>query len=190
MKKLLLLATVAFMASCQTSDLCEHDMNPGECIYEGAQVGALSSYLDIYIEDLIRYNSQYGNQVRDWIYAPQNTIKFNLGGTLPLLTNAVALGSCNDNLVQIHISRSHWAGLQPSERLWLMYHELGHDIHNIQHSTGIMANGNLPIDGKTAERFIEARDEHFAKLVAYTYETYSASDCADIRERVAELLNN
>jgi hypothetical protein len=46
----------------------------------------------------------------------------------------VSFGKNNDDVVEIYIDNSFWEATNQSSRKKLIYHELGHDILNLDHS--------------------------------------------------------
>ena len=50
-------------------------------------------------------------------------------------TAGIAVGSCEDN-VRVRVDESIFIHLSLAERIFLMYHELGHDVFNASHAGG------------------------------------------------------
>ena len=72
-------------------------------------------------------------------------------------------GFCNDNRVNVGVLYNEWTEKNLLQRLWIMYHEFGHDVYKYEHSTDpadIMypasTRGDININD-----FIEAKDRMF-----------------------------
>ena len=44
-------------------------------------------------------------------------------------------GYCNDSRIDIRVTKQYWENYTDVQRLYLMYHELGHDVHRYEHVT-------------------------------------------------------
>ncbi|MCQ2171192.1 MAG: DUF4339 domain-containing protein [Bacteroidales bacterium] len=80
--------------------------------------------------------------------------------------HAMSYGYDRDDIIEIYINPSSWAKFGKAMRYWLMYHELTHDILNIDDLADIPSNfGKLmyPVlisyEGKTMDEFIESFHE-------------------------------
>lgn len=80
--------------------------------------------------------------------------------------HAMSYGYDQDDIIEIYINPSSWAKFGKAMRYWLMYHELTHDILNIDDLADIPSNfGKLmyPVlisyEGKTMDEFIESFHE-------------------------------
>ena len=74
-------------------------------------------------------------------------------------------GYCNDNRVNVGVLYNEWTEKNLLQRLWIMYHEFGHDVYKYEHSTDpadIMypasTRGDIDIND-----FIEAKDRMFKR---------------------------
>ena len=74
-------------------------------------------------------------------------------------TLALALGMFDNCRVQIQIDKKNWLEADNVRRLWVIYHELAHDIFNIKHGEGgpLMAPSIPPFIDETL--FIQAKDQ-------------------------------
>ena len=77
--------------------------------------------------------------------------------------HGVSLGFEKDDIIEIYINGSTWAKLTKPMRYWLMYHELAHDVLNVEDLKVSEANkGNLmypelsKYEGKSMDDFIES----------------------------------
>ena len=75
---------------------------------------------------------------------------------------------CIDDVVYIIIRRSFWENASIVQRLWIVYHELGHDILNLLHVSNpnngykdIMQQGNSAVQGLPLAFFIEQKNRMF-----------------------------
>ena len=63
----------------------------------------------------------------------------NISSTFEILeskTLGVSLGMDNDEIVVIKIDPENWSKSSITKRWYLMYHELGHDVLNLEHGEG------------------------------------------------------
>ncbi|TDQ15197.1 hypothetical protein DFQ04_3083 [Algoriphagus boseongensis] len=127
-----------------------------------------SLYLDKFYRDL--------NVFGIYPKKPSNvTIKF---ARLDQITNtthihAMSYGGDNDDLIEIYINPSSWDKFNKPKRHYLMYHELAHDILNLDDLPGIEANkGKLmypaieSYERITMDEFIEAYQELFEEVAS------------------------
>lgn len=49
--------------------------------------------------------------------------------------NGIAMGMNNDSEIEIYINENYWRSASDKEKKLLIYHELGHDILNLKHSS-------------------------------------------------------
>ena len=75
------------------------------------------------------------------------------------------VGYCNDERVNIGVLYDGWSDLNLIQRLWVMYHEFGHDIFKYEHSTDpadIMYPSSTRSDLDLND-FIRAKDRMFKR---------------------------
>lgn len=85
--------------------------------------------------------------------------------------NGISYGYKNDNIVEIYINPTFWKQASKAQRYWLMYHELSHDLLNLEDLPATPANeGKLmypyssSFDIQNMDEFIEAFHELFDTL--------------------------
>ena len=74
-------------------------------------------------------------------------------------------GYCNDNRVNVGVLYNEWTEKNLLQRLWIMYHEFGHDVYKYEHSTNpadIMYPSSTRSDINVND-FIEAKDRMFKR---------------------------
>ncbi|MBT3281940.1 MAG: hypothetical protein HOC22_05425 [Cryomorphaceae bacterium] len=74
-------------------------------------------------------------------------------------------GYCNDNRVNVGVLYNEWTEKNLLQRLWIMYHEFGHDVYKYEHSTNpadIMYPSSTRSDINVND-FIEAKDRLFKR---------------------------
>ena len=74
-------------------------------------------------------------------------------------------GYCNDNRVNVGVLYNEWTEKNLLQRLWIMYHEFGHDVYKYEHSTNpadIMYPSSTRRDINVND-FIEAKDRLFKR---------------------------
>lgn len=85
--------------------------------------------------------------------------------------HAISLGLNDDSKIEIYINHSSWTNLTRPQKYLLMYHELGHDVLNLEH-TDITVSNNIEImnpilyrfNNISMDDFIEASQSMFLKL--------------------------
>lgn len=78
---------------------------------------------------------------------------------------AIALGMFDDCKVEIQVNPEEWYKEDNVRRLWIIYHELCHDVFNLEHDCGIaLMNPTIPVYIDET-MFLDARDE----LIDYIY---------------------
>tara|TARA_B110000444_G_scaffold5509_1_gene5112 strand:- start:11986 stop:12543 length:558 start_codon:yes stop_codon:yes gene_type:complete len=145
MKKILIL--FLFVLSCskdsesQTSETLSNieddpvaetlDYN-NDPIYSKVKPILLSSYWDAFVLSAALYDVDL-SYLEDVKFVPQD-----LGGS----TAGIANGSCLDNVL-ILVDETIFRNLSTGEQLFLMYHELGHDVFNASHDGGGLMAPNV-----------------------------------------------
>ena len=99
---------------------------------------------------------------------------------------ALAWGMFDDCRVQIQVNPNEWHKADNVRRLWIIYHELCHDVFNLEHECGIaLMNPTIPayID---ETMFLGARDE----LIDYIYANdLFTNACSEEFQTLDQLLN-
>ena len=103
--------------------------------------------------------------------------------------NSIAIArAMNDNCkLDIQVDYSNWNEATNVKRLWIMYHELTHDLFNVEHGHGgPMMNPKLPIN-MTEQNFLEARETliSYLKLIKFNKTCNQKG-----KEKLKELLKN
>ena len=85
--------------------------------------------------------------------------------------NGISYGYKDDTKIEIHINPTFWEGATKAQRYWLMYHELCHDLLNLDHVPDVLENrGKLMYPHMDCLRithmddFIEAYQETFREF--------------------------
>ena len=85
--------------------------------------------------------------------------------------NGISYGYNNDDLVEIYINPTFWKQASKAQRYWLMYHELSHDLLNVDDLAAIPSNEgklmypySLSFEVQHMDEFIEAFHEFFESL--------------------------
>ena len=74
-------------------------------------------------------------------------------------------GYCNDSRVNVGVLYNEWTEKNLLQRLWIMYHEFGHDVYKYEHSSSpadIMYPSSTRSDINVND-FIEAKDRMFKR---------------------------
>jgi len=77
-------------------------------------------------------------------------------GTLPEGVLGVAMGMFVDNVINVIISEAYWYKLSEPQRKALLWHELAHDIYNVEHgSVEIMSTSMASIDTNNVDQMVD-----------------------------------
>lgn len=95
----------------------------------------LKAMINFFIED---YN-RLSKKVNDKLISPKIFDEKNILATFETLqgnTIALSYGMNNDSKIIIKVDPEKWAGASETKRWYILYHELGHDILNLEHGEG------------------------------------------------------
>ena len=73
-------------------------------------------------------------------------------------TVAISKGMYNDNQIQIQVDAQQWKDATPSKKWYILYHELGHDLLNLEHGNGGEMMYNYEKPDYSWNEWIEAKD--------------------------------
>jgi hypothetical protein len=75
---------------------------------------------------------------------------------------AQSLSMYQDGVIKVDINQEHWRTSSPPKRWYILYHELGHDVLNLEH-TGFECRMMQPISDReySWDEFMEGRSEMF-----------------------------
>jgi len=77
-------------------------------------------------------------------------------GALPKGILGMALGMFVDNVTNVMISEAYWYGLSEPQRRALLWHELAHDLFNVEHgSVEIMTTSMARIDMNNIDQMVD-----------------------------------
>jgi hypothetical protein len=77
---------------------------------------------------------------------------------------ALSSGIFNDEEIIIKVNPKEWRGASNSKRWYILYHELGHDVLNLQHGQGGKMMFNYTEEDYTWDEFFEDRDYMFNSM--------------------------
>ena len=86
---------------------------------------------------------------------------------------AISYGINKDDEVIIRIDPENWANASTPTKWYILYHELGHDILNLEHGQGGRMMFNFPLKDYTWKEFFEDRDFMFDYVLEKKYEDYN-----------------
>ncbi len=138
--------------------------------YSVADEDDLFSYWDLFVNDVIcsRGGPDYGslNTSVNLSFEVQTEEQFASGNGGPDHAGySTFAGYCNPERVFISVTRDYWEDYTELQKLWLMYHEFGHDVYRYEHSTNpddIMWPSVTRSD-LTMNDFIEAKNRMFRR---------------------------
>ena len=147
----------------EESNIPDYDNDP---IYSKANPKNLPTYWDIFVESA----ALYGVDLSD--ITDVEFISEDLSGG----TAGRAIGSCHD-YVKIQVDETIFRNLTTGEQIFLMYHELGHDVFNASHDGGgLMAPNVRSIEYTLFQREVE---DFFTGV---DYIEWTDEECEFIRE--------
>ena len=79
-------------------------------------------------------------------------------------TIAFAKGMNDDSKVEIYVNPNKWKSYSPAKRLFIIYHELGHDIFNFEHGEGGKMMFNYSDEIISWTEFTDQRKSFFEKI--------------------------
>ncbi|MBC8397260.1 MAG: hypothetical protein H8E16_09210 [Flavobacteriales bacterium] len=186
MKRFILLSLIItlFISACSKSD------NPSESSVISEEVFiqdySCVSYDDLLnpqttdIDDLMQYWNKFVEDVKctsggpDYgertkflkIFFEYTSLSQTISGiTADHLAYSSFVGYCNDERVNIGVLYDGWSDLNLIQRLWVMYHEFGHDVFKYEHSNDpadIMYPSSTRSDIDLND-FIQAKDRMFKR---------------------------
>jgi hypothetical protein len=80
-------------------------------------------------------------------------------------TIAVTLGMNNDEKIEIVVNPDEWKNYSNAKRLYVLYHELGHDIFNLNHGNGGKMMYNYADKDVTWKDFVDDRKTMFEAYI-------------------------
>ena len=175
---------ILLIVGCSKSDesnKVEEVVNQFEQIFSCVDYSSLLNYQTTDRDNLIQYWSKFVEDVKcsgsggpDFgeqtkfldIFFEYTTEAQVIAGLSPgKIAYSAFVGYCNDERVRIGVLYDEWSDLNLLERLWVMYHEFGHDVYKYEHSTDpadIMFPSSTRSDVKIND-FIEAKDRMISK---------------------------
>lgn len=129
---------------------------------------------EVYKPRIIAVNNIIAPYVNEYIsILEKNNIKIPIGKELLCVdftssladdTLGVAWGMHIDNITFIQISKENWIFLSVQQKRFLIFHELSHDIFNLNHFDTTIMNTPMPSIYKASEVYI---DNAIEELIQY-----------------------
>tara|TARA_B100000214_G_scaffold110809_1_gene78238 strand:+ start:785 stop:1381 length:597 start_codon:yes stop_codon:yes gene_type:complete len=105
------------------------------------------------------------NVIKNIFFEFRTAAQITAGVTPDHIAYSTFSGYCNDSVVNVGVLFTEWNEKNLLQRLWIMYHEFGHDVYKYEHSTDpadIMFPSSTRSDVKIND-FIEAKDRMISK---------------------------
>ena len=129
----------------------------------------LMQYWTKFVEDVkcSRGGPDYGerNPSLNIFFEYRTAAQISAGVTADHIAYSTYGGYCNDSRVNVGVLHSEWTEKNLIQRLWIMYHEFGHDVYKYEHSpdpADIMYYASTRSDIDLND-FIEAKDRLFRR---------------------------
>jgi len=120
----------------------------------------LKAMINFFIEDYNRYSTK----VSDKLISPKIFNAKSILATFETLegeTIALSYGMNNDSKIIIKVDPEKWANASEIKRWYILYHELGHDILNLEHGEGGKMMFNFADREYSWDEFIEDKKYMF-----------------------------
>jgi hypothetical protein len=153
MRKSIFIAFIALFVGANVYLTQESNRNHPSTIKKEVATRGMNVLIDprlrpYYIEVAQRLNLEGINPNR------QQAISITVG-TLPSGVLGIAMGMFVDNVVTVIISDAYWYKLSESQRRALLWHELAHDLFNVEHgSVEIMSTSMSKIDTNNIDQMV------------------------------------
>ena len=183
MKKFIILTLFSFtVIACSKSD--ENQVE--EVVEEFEQIFSCTSYDDLLDpqntdqDNLMQYWTKFVDDVKcsrggpdfsernpslNIFFEYRSPAQIAAGVTSDHIAYSTYGGYCNDSRVNVGVLYSEWTEKNLIQRLWIMYHEFGHDVYKYEHSpdpADIMYYASTRSDIDLND-FIEAKDRLFRR---------------------------
>jgi len=159
MRSILVILTFAVFAGVLTVEIAIDNLYHPTTIKNEVETRSANVLIDprlrpYYVEIAQRLNLEGINPPR------QNMVSVTVG-TLPKGILGIAMGMWVDNVINVIISEAYWYKLSESQRRALLWHELAHDVFNVEHgSVEVMSTSMAKIDTSNIDNMI-------AELITY-----------------------
>jgi hypothetical protein len=187
MKYIKTLLLFLILLSCSEEFETPKEIVPEEALlsscvdYSVADEDNLLTYWNLFVADVkcSRGGPDYGvlNTTVNIRFITPSAEEFASGITPDHAGYSTFYGYCNSDVVNIGVIKDYWEDYTEIQKLWLMYHEFGHDVYKYEHS-------NLPTDimypsvrrsDITMNDFIKAKD----KFLKRDFEGIKYISCPD-----------
>jgi hypothetical protein len=182
-KNILLIISCLGVLSCSKSGL-DNENEVVEEVFE--QIFSCVSYDDLLdqkntdMDDLMQYWTKFVDDVKcsrggpdygernpylNIFFEYRSAAQIASGVSPDHIAYSTFTGYCNDTRVNVGVLYNEWAEKNLLQRLWIMYHEFGHDVYKYEHSldpADIMYPASTRSDIDIND-FIEAKDRMFRK---------------------------
>jgi len=158
--------------------------------YEEDMYYDLELMIKIFLEDFAAYIDDFSERLKlDVFRTGDNSAKINEFQLLKRLltepnavystfeelergTIAVSLGKNNNDKIIIKVNPDSWLAAEPATRWYILYHELGHDVLNLNHGQGGRMMFNYPTKQYGWHEFFEDRKNMFTYIIKKVYPQY------------------
>jgi hypothetical protein len=120
--------------------IIEEEALLSSCVdYSTANEDELMTYWNLFVEDVkcSRGGPDYGeiNKIVNINFVVPTAEEFASGISPDHAGYSTFFGYCNSDVVNIGVIKDYWEDYTKIQKLWLMYHEFGHDVYKFEHST-------------------------------------------------------
>ena len=126
--------------------------------------------IKVFLEDIFNHNKRYDypSDLISLLEKNKEEIFENITATFETLegtTIALSSGLGQDDKIIIKIDPENWQKASLEKRWYILYHELGHDVLNLQHGQGGKMMFNFVDRDYTLDEFITDRDFMFKSFL-------------------------
>lgn len=153
MRSILVILTFAVFAGVLTVEIVKDNLYHPTTIKKEVETRSANVLIDprlrpYYVKIAQRLNLEGINPPR------QNMVSLTIG-TLPQGVLGIAMGMFVDNVINVIISEAYWYKLSEPQRMALLWHELAHDVFNVEHgSVEIMSTSMSKIDTSNIDNMV------------------------------------
>ena len=128
------------------------------------------------------------NVIKNIFFEFRTAAQITAGVTPDHIAYSTFSGYCNDSVVNVGVLFTEWNEKNLLQRLWIMYHEFGHDVYKYEHSsdpTDIMYPASTRSDIDLND-FIRAKDRMFERK----FSGIRYISCPDPESEISSLTHN
>ena len=143
----LLVSSISLVIVCNVSDVKQRQ----EIGYK-PRIAGVNKQLEPFVVEYIKLLEDAG------IKLPfgKDLLIIDFTSSLPFRVLGVAWGMNIDNITFIQINRNYWNHLNKQQKRFLMFHELSHDVFNLEHFDVKLMNTPIPSEDVLTKEYVDS----------------------------------